>query len=423
MKELIYSKFSNERNRAYAIRTDIFMDGDNRYVRKTPAYPEARQHLARMVKLQEILNSEYSEAGFVCNKCHMDGDDLWLEYVNAKTLEETIDLLLEDHKIEEAKNLLLLFLRKINKIHSTDDFVMTEKFKEFFGDADLPDGLKCAPVTNIDLISSNLLMTGVRTVLDYEWTFDFPIPGTYVLYRNLHYLKEFGVGRLDLNMEDLCNRLGIDDGLIRTFRQMEASFQQAVVRGYVPMRALYKDISPGVAEYYVETPDIFQVYFNFGEGYLSDNSISTQVSGGRIHITLDIPNGCQDVRIDPCSSPCMVSVLRLAIDGTEVPIQNVRLPGGYIKGRRAYFTTDDPAFPGIVLPEGARRMEIRMTFVKVDKKTAERLIQLEMENERQLRMEDKRNLQLMMENEALKAQIREFQNTSVWKMYEMVKKK
>ena len=92
MKELIYSKFSNERNRAYAIRTDIFMDGDNRYVRKTPAYPEARQHLARMVKLQEILNSEYSEAGFVCNKCHMDGDDLWLEYVNAKTLEETIDL-------------------------------------------------------------------------------------------------------------------------------------------------------------------------------------------------------------------------------------------------------------------------------------------------------------------------------------------
>ena len=118
-----------------------------------------------------------------------------------------------------------------------------------------------------------------------------------------------------------------------------------------------------------------------------------------------------------------MSVLRLAIDGNEVPIQTVKTPGCYFKGRRAYFTTDDPAFPGILIPEGASRLEIRMNFVKIDKKTAERLIQLEMENDRQLKMEDKRVLQLMMENEGLKAQIREIKNTSVWKMYEMVKKK
>ena len=64
-----------------------------------------------------------------------------------------------------------------------------------------------------------------------------------------------------------------------------------------------------------------------------------------------------------------------------------------------------------------------MNFVKMSKKTAERMIQLEMENDRQMRQEDKRVLQLMMENEGLKAQIREIKSTSVWKMYEMVTKK
>ena len=45
------------------------------------------------------------------------------------------------------------------------------------------------------------------------------------------------------------------------------------------------------------------------------------------------------------------------------------------------------------------------------------------ENDRQTRMEDKRVLDLMMENEGLKAQIKEFKKTSAWKMYEMVRKK
>ena len=423
MRELIYTKFSNERSRALAVRTDIIEEDGKRSVRKTPLFPEGKNHIARLALLRNALDKQYKDAGFVCNKCRPDGDDMWFEYIDAETLEERIDLLLEDSRSEEARELLLLFLRKLRIIHETDDFYMTPEFREIFGDVDLPEGLKCAKYTNIDLICSNLLMTEPRTVLDYEWTFDFPVPGKYVLYRNLHYLGEFGIGRLELNMRDLCSRLGIDDSLIEIFRQMEASFQQAVIKGHVPLRSLYHEISPGIAEFHVDTPDYMQIYFNFGEGYKPEQSFSARVKGGKISMVVDIPEGCTDVRIDPCSSPCMVSILRLAMDGTEIPIQNYKLSGGYAKGKRAYFTTDDPAFAAIPVPEGTKKLDIRMNFVKVNKKTAERLIQLEMENDRQLRQEDKRVLQLMMENEGLKAQIREIKNTSVWKMYEMVKKK
>ena len=423
MRELIYSKFSNERSRAYAVRTDIFEEDGKRSVRKTPLFPEGKNHIARMAFIRTSLDKEYKDAGFECNKCRLDGDDMWFEYVEAETLEERIDELLEDNRPNEARELLLLFLRKIRMIHETDEFHMTDEFREIFGDIDLPEGLKCAKVTNIDLICSNLLMTKPRTVLDYEWTVDFPVPGKYVLYRNLHYLGEFGVGRLELNMRDLCSRLGIDDVLINAFRKMEAAFQNAVIKGHVPLRSLYHDISPGIAEYHVDAPDYAQVYFNMGEGYTDEHAVGVRVRGGRINLNLDIPEGCGDVRIDPCSSPCMVSILRLALDGTEIPIQHYKLSGGYTKGKRAYFTTDDPAFSSIMIPEGTKKLEIRMNFVKMSKKTAERMIQLERENDRQMRQEDKRVLQLMMENEGLKAQIREIKNTSVWKMYEMVTKK
>ena len=423
MKELIYTKFSNERSREFAIRTDIFEENGKRSVRKVALFPEGKQHVARLAGIQKALNEEYREAGFECNRCTLSGDELWLEYVTAETLEERIDLLLEEKEPEKAKELLLTFLRKIKAIHETDDFIMTEEFRRFFGDVSLPEGLKCAKYTNIDLICPNLMLTSPRTVLDYEWTFDFPVPGKYVLYRNLHYLGEFGIGRMDLNMAELCEKLGIDEDLIETFRIMEENFQQAVVGEHVPLRSIYQDVSPGAAELVIERPEALEIYFNMGDGYDQENSVQTLVRGGKISFSVPVPPGCRDVRIDPCSSPCMVSIFRIAADGHELPVQEMQILGGYLRGKRAYFATDDPAFARVAIPQGASRLDIRMNYVKVDKKTAERLIQLEMENDRQTRMDDKRVLDLMMENEGLKAQMKEFKKSSAWKMYEMVRKK
>ena len=49
MRELIYSKFSNERSRAYAVRTDIFEEDGKRSVRKTPLFPEGKNLISKTV--------------------------------------------------------------------------------------------------------------------------------------------------------------------------------------------------------------------------------------------------------------------------------------------------------------------------------------------------------------------------------------
>lgn len=50
MKEIIFSKYSNERSRSFAIRTDIVEEDGKRWLEKKWLYPEGKEHVLRMKK-------------------------------------------------------------------------------------------------------------------------------------------------------------------------------------------------------------------------------------------------------------------------------------------------------------------------------------------------------------------------------------
>ena len=66
---------------------------------------------------------------------------------------------------------------------------------------------------DIDLIFSNILLTedGKRHVLDYEWTFEFPVPAGFLAYRAIHYYFETSAKRKilkeDLNLYETAEPL------------------------------------------------------------------------------------------------------------------------------------------------------------------------------------------------------------------------
>lgn len=62
---------------------------------------------------------------------------------------------------------------------------MTEKFKEVFGDVTLPDGLMAREYSNIDLIFENVILGDKYTIIDYEWSFGFPVPVEYIMFRSV----------------------------------------------------------------------------------------------------------------------------------------------------------------------------------------------------------------------------------------------
>ena len=95
-----------------------------------------------------------------------------------------LDQLLAQGKLSELEELFFYYLKKVQNLHSTDTFIKTPEFVQVFGDAELTGEYSCAKMSNIDLVPANILILKDRqVVIDYEWTFDFPVPAGFILYR------------------------------------------------------------------------------------------------------------------------------------------------------------------------------------------------------------------------------------------------
>ena len=71
MAEIIYSKYSNERSRRFAIRTDILEENKKRWLQKKALYPEGKEHMDNLASWNSRLNAVYEKVPFVCNKCEI----------------------------------------------------------------------------------------------------------------------------------------------------------------------------------------------------------------------------------------------------------------------------------------------------------------------------------------------------------------
>lgn len=251
MKKVIFSKYSNERAREFAIRTDICVDEDqNRYVRKTACYPEGKAHIERVAGWYEPLENVYRGSGISMNRCELTEEGLIPEYLTGQTLEEELDQMLNDGNVQECVCRFLQYINAVKNAGQKDRFYVTPEFTEVFGEVCLPGNLTCAAVTDIDMVAANAIVTQDGWVhMDYEWTFDFPIPVHFVIYRILMYYLEQGALRAPLRKENLYERAGLTGQEMAQYAKMEAHFQDYLVGEHRPLRNLYASVSPGFEDF------------------------------------------------------------------------------------------------------------------------------------------------------------------------------
>ena len=402
MREVIYSKFSNERARAFSTRTDVIEENGRREVIKTALYPEGEEHIRRLAGLYPVLSEQYRKIPFLVNLCAVlpDRKSVRLEYLEAETLYERLNRFRKTGMPELADQEFIRYMRQVESCLQEKEFSVTPEFEAVFGHAPLPEGMHSASVTNIDMVCQNLVMTPVPTVIDYEWTFDFPVPDKYVLYRVILYYCAVGAEKQLSDEARYCELFGITDSMKLTFRKMEKAFQSYITRGHIPVRDLYESISPGMAVFRLERPEVLQVFFLTEQGYTEEQSVHFPIREGRVFCTVDLPAGCTHVRVDPGNEPCMVSIIKLAFDHKEAKLTDVLTPGGFLNGRRAVFAQEDPNISHIPVPKNARQLEIRMTVIRGEKKVMEKMVQLEMENQR------------------MKEQLHTVKESKIWKMVE-----
>ena len=370
---LCYAKYSNERAPRFRIRTDILEDRQgHRMVRKRAADLQAGAHVASIYDKYQRLRENFAGTALSVNRCELREDDAYLEWLSGDTLEAELDELLDAGQTDVFIGKIREYFQIFSK--GEEGFRETPEFAEVFGRQELLSGMntgagqrqaadpgtgwKCRPVSDIDMVFANVIHTEQGyTLIDYEWTFDFPVPVKYLQYRCLHYYALGNPKRAKLlegKHLNLYDTFGITEQEQKCFEDMEIHFQQYILGDYTPAWKLYDEISEGVIplaplieeESRRRRMQTVEVYFDDGSGFRAENSRQYRAaSGGSAQFSIEIPFGTKALRIDPCSERCVVRVIRLEQAGKALTCQTngMRLENGdYV------FDTEDPQ---IIIPQ------------------------------------------------------------------------
>ena len=240
---IIYSKLSTKRRRPYQIRTDILMDGrGDRVIRKRAYSPATQAHVENLIRYHDALAQLYAGTKLVPNRGHLRQGAAELEYILGPSLADQALEQLQQGQCAAFMELMADFFHTVRSL-ATEDFHPTDPFHQVFGKPRLPAGLKSAPISNIDLILPNIIVHDNRWhVIDYEWTFAFPVPVDFILFRTLHYL--FAHNRETdalLETRDDLYRMADIVGNLRSYLKMELALQNYIVAP----GTFVQDLAPG----------------------------------------------------------------------------------------------------------------------------------------------------------------------------------
>ena len=346
-----YVKYSNDRAGKYALRTDIVDTPDGRVVRKIPMNEQAAGHIRGMKQAYELLKDRYEGSGLSINACQITKEGYAkFPYEKGVTLEELLDECLERDDMEEFHR---LFDRYYELVSYGND----------------------KPVTDYDLIFANILVDGDKwTVIDYEWTMKRQIPPQEIAFRAVYcyVLEEEKRNRLDLDA--IMRKLGITEKMADSYRRKEAKFQKQVTGKRMSMGEIRSLIGTyciepkTLMEYHLKKilDERIQIYFDNGKGFQEENSYyMPDVYEDESLVCAQIPfdGNVKTLRIDPADCSCMVKILKLDLNGADVPFQKkfIQTNGKMVKPGCYVFDTQDPNLC-IMVSELAMDVENELTI-------------------------------------------------------------
>ena len=98
MKEVLFTKYSNERDPRFAIRTSIIEDSkkNKRYVEKTAVTKEAEEHVQNMLVAYEKLSEYYKDTDVQFSKCKIKNGVAVFDYIDGDSLGDKFEELVEN---------------------------------------------------------------------------------------------------------------------------------------------------------------------------------------------------------------------------------------------------------------------------------------------------------------------------------------
>lgn len=245
----IYAKYSNERAAQFSICTSIarYTDG-KRKVYKYALSKEGLSHITHIVKAYGWLEKAYASAGIGICPCAMQGEVVGFSYIEGHSLQEEMELAVKNEDMQTVRCILQEYIRRISADGGEEPFRITEEFIRVFGEQTPEEGAVCAKASDIDMIFSNILFADGNAwdpdtkwnVIDYEWTFDFPVPKAFILYRAMYFAYYQILNDTAIQLSELMELAGITTKQAKVFAAMEEHFQTYIGKGTLPMRNMQR---------------------------------------------------------------------------------------------------------------------------------------------------------------------------------------
>lgn len=430
--ECIYVKYSNERSENFSIRTEIHEDPEGkRKVYKVADCPEGETHLRNIWESCKKLERVYRNTPIRLNQCLPAENGIELEYVTGRTLENFLDEMLKEKREDQLKGTFKKYLDTLQKAAALP-FSMTKDFIKVFGNVKIPENELCPEYTNLDPVCGNILWSDKEWVmLDYEWSFSFPVPVRYQIYRVIKYYLYTSTARGKIHNIGLFQEYGIDQEKMEIYEEMEKNFQKYILGKHIPIRDMYDRISPGTLLDIHGTDFLgklhnrktFRIYLDWGKDFREDQSFSFQRNETKTVKKIRIPAGVTRIRLDPCEQACLTRMIKFQAELSDGTTQDLKYEANGISISEGFygFKTSDPYFISGKLPDGTKAVCLEMEIYPCCEEIGGFLEDSGRRMRESERQQEEIN-QLHKKLEKAAQRIQSMENTKIWKLYKTVKR-
>lgn len=383
MKNTIYVKFSNERRRCFKIKTTIIEENGVRYVEKTALAPEAAEHIVNTGNIYNMLADRYADKSVIVNKCTVDNGRAVFEYIEGDTLSKKLDQLILNGSEEAVIEEITKYFNAVTSVKPVVKFKSTEGFISVFGNYELSEDYDCCDISNIDIVFDNVIINDGYNIIDYEWTFGFPVPIKFMQYRALANYIYSNSARAAVFSRNIFEHFGITQQESDIFKLMEKNFQSYVTAGGLVSRAFYEELETNNynAVRWAEEKELnadrytAEVYTDKGEGFGSPmrmHGVNTEACG---RVELEIEKGTKTLRVDPITNISIVNNIDIKCiytDGTEYTPSFVT--NGYKYNDNCFVFADEDVQFHINIDNDTAKLIMQYDFAIIGRDSANELI-------------------------------------------------
>ncbi len=246
---VLFAKFSIHRSRKYATQTSILYNGTShkKYIEKRAVFPEGIPFVLSIYDKFVNLKNNYRNDLLAINICvPSDTDSILLEYIEGETLEAKLINCIQHNDKHAFFNWIDKYIKVLYNLAPIEPFTLSNDFEEIFGHTDLLVGQPAITIADIDIYFPNIIINDLWHLIDYEWTFFFPIPLEYIFYRSLLNFGCTEERRLKIVDWNVYEKYGLTPEKQALYMAMEMSFQKHVRGDGFSLFEEYSNFSPGV---------------------------------------------------------------------------------------------------------------------------------------------------------------------------------